>query len=94
MNVLVPLNKLVLVQNKRMRTYESLVNDYRNVLDGDDNRDKRMTCTVNLLVSMTCMFVFCLSMYMFNVCNLLRLEKTLLFATAITLNLPVSKTCL
>lgn len=23
--------------------------DYRNVMQGDENRDKRMTCTVNLL---------------------------------------------
>ena len=25
--------------------------DYRQVMDGDENRDKRMSCTVNLLVS-------------------------------------------
>lgn len=24
--------------------------DYRNVIQGDENRDKRMSCTVNLLV--------------------------------------------
>lgn len=25
--------------------------DYRSVIQGDENRDKRMSCTVNLLVS-------------------------------------------
>ena len=25
--------------------------DYRQVMEGDENRDKRMSCTVNLLVS-------------------------------------------
>lgn len=26
--------------------------DYRSVIQGDENRDKRMSCTVNLLVSL------------------------------------------
>ena len=51
MDVKVPLNRLVRVQCERLRLYDSLVNDYRNVLQGDENKAKRMTCTVNLLVS-------------------------------------------
>ena len=51
MDVKVPLNRQVRVQGERLRLYERLLNDYRNVLQGDDNRAKRMTCTVNLLVS-------------------------------------------
>lgn len=35
--------------------------DYRSVIQGDENRDKRMSCTVNLLVSFhlkTCKYIF------------------------------------
>ena len=31
--------------------------DYRSVIQGDENRDKRMSCTVNLLVSFFQIFI-------------------------------------
>lgn len=36
--------------NSVTRLLERLL-DYRSVIHGDENRDKRMSCTVNLLVS-------------------------------------------
>ena len=36
--------------NSITRLLERLL-DYRNVMEGDENRDKRMSCTFNLLVN-------------------------------------------
>ena len=53
MNAKVPLHRLVLREIERIRLYETLLLDYREVSRNDENTNvaKKMTCTVNLLVS-------------------------------------------
>ena len=95
-----PLNRLVRVQCERLRLYDSLVNDYRNVLQGDENKAKRMTCTVNLLVShprhrpqrlrTCCSFLLSDGVVSFDQCVTLLTHMTILLNCSISTRMRLS----